>query len=356
MSPRLQRLMLWLQCYSTKLVNIPGKLLFVADALSRCPYPESKIETTDSDPGLMVSTLIQTSPTELKQIQEAADRDPTLQKLSECIQHGWPDRLCDVHPVAEPYFHIRSELYITESFICCGQRLVIPAALQAEVLAKLHQAHCGIVACKGLASQSVYWPSLNKDIVYVVSSYDMCQSNQKSNSQQPLLDRDLPVRPWEKLVVDFFHCQGSTFILVVDYFSKYVEVKRMETTTASSVIMVLKDIFAHFGIPNVLISDQGPPFDSEAFKSFLPQGALFMSQHHPFIPSPTGRWTEQKLAPVFGSSQLLCHPKQWSTLHCRAVNEQEIENFHTNITTKPETALLHCCTSATSRTQTECTA
>uniref|UniRef100_A0A131YJ66 RNA-directed DNA polymerase n=1 Tax=Rhipicephalus appendiculatus TaxID=34631 RepID=A0A131YJ66_RHIAP len=289
MSPRLQRLMLRLQCYSIKLVYVPGKLLSVADALSRSPDPQSKIETADSDPGLMVSTLVQASPIKLKQIQEATDRDPTLQQLSKYIQQGWPERLSDVHPVAKPYFHIRSELYITEGFVCCGQRLAIPAALQAEVLEKLHQAHRGIVACKGLASQSVYWPSLNKDIVNLVSSCDICQSNQKSNPQQPLLDRDVPVRPWEQLAVDFFHCQGNTYILVVDYFSKYVEVKRMETTTASSVIMVLKDIFARFGIPNVLISDQGPPFDSQAFKSFLQQWDIVHEPSSPLYPSSNGQ-------------------------------------------------------------------
>lgn len=64
---------------------ITRKLLSVADALSRCPGPESTIETADSDPVLMVSTVVQVSPTKLKQIQETTDLDPTLQQLTKYI-------------------------------------------------------------------------------------------------------------------------------------------------------------------------------------------------------------------------------------------------------------------------------
>ncbi|XP_064464578.1 uncharacterized protein K02A2.6-like [Ornithodoros turicata] len=289
MSPRLQRLLLRLQGYSIKLVYVPGKQLTVADALSRAPDPASRVQTADADPGLLVSTLVQASPTKLKQIQEATSRDPALQQLAKYIQQGWPEHMADVHPTARPYFHVRSELDVTDGFVCLGQRLVIPADLQADVLRKVHQAHRGIVAFKRLAGESVYWPTLNKDVEDLVSSCIICQSGQKANPHQPLLDRDLPTRPWEKLAVDLFHCQGATYILVVDYFSKYVEVKRMDTTTATSVILFLKDIFARFGIPTVLVSDQGPPFSSESVKTFLQEWDIDHEPSSPGYPRSNGQ-------------------------------------------------------------------
>ena len=105
--------------------------------------------------------------------------------------------------------------------------------------------------------------------------------HQRSTQYEPLLDRELPKRPWEKLGIDFFKLKGVTYLLVIDYFSKYAEVCRMKSTTASALIRILQSIFARFGYPDEIISDQGPPYDSKEFSEFTKQHDIL---HNPSSP------------------------------------------------------------------------
>jgi len=57
---------------------------------------------------------------------------------------------------------------------------------------------------------------------------------------------------------------------VVDYYSKFVEIAHLTSGfTSISVIQHLKSIFARFGIPSLIVSDNGPPFSSLEFKQFM---------------------------------------------------------------------------------------
>nr|XP_050049913.1 uncharacterized protein K02A2.6-like [Dermacentor andersoni] len=68
--------------------------------------------------------------------------------------------------------------------------------------------------------------------------------------------------------MDLFHLNGQTFILVVDYCSRFPEVVTLRSTTAQAVIDALKSIFARHGIPQEVRSDNGPPFSSQEFAAF----------------------------------------------------------------------------------------
>ena len=78
----------------------------------------------------------------------------------------------------------------------------------------------------------------------------------------------LPSYPWECIAADLFELKGTNYPLVVDYFSRFVEVQKLTTTTSSNVITHLKAMFARFGIPATLVTDNGPQFDSEIVKEF----------------------------------------------------------------------------------------
>ena len=89
--------------------------------------------------------------------------------------------------------------------------------------------------------------------------------NTKSIQNELLLQSPLPNHPWEKVTSDLFEFKG---ILVVDYYSRFIEVQKLTSTTSSAVITALKAIFSHHGIPSVLVSDNGPQYTSAEMKSF----------------------------------------------------------------------------------------
>ena len=60
-----------------------------------------------------------------------------------------------------------------------------------------------------------------------------------------------------KVGSDLFELKGVHYLLVVDYFSRFVEVSKMCSTTSTSIILVLKSIFSRYGIPMVFVSDMG---------------------------------------------------------------------------------------------------
>ena len=70
------------------------------------------------------------------------------------------------------------------------------------------------------------------------------------------------------MATDLFQLDGSTYLLAVDYFSRYPEVIELTSTSSKAVISSLKAIFSCHGIPLVLMSDNGPQFDSSDMKQF----------------------------------------------------------------------------------------
>lgn len=77
-------------------------------------------------------------------------------------------------------------------------------------------------------------------------------------------------KPFSRIHIDFFHFAHSTFPLIVDSFSKWIEVEWMRNgTDCEKVLRKLTAYFARFGLPDVLVSDGGPPFNSYNFVDFL---------------------------------------------------------------------------------------
>ena len=78
----------------------------------------------------------------------------------------------------------------------------------------------------------------------------------------------LPAYPWQKIGTDLFALDGTTYLLAVDYFSRYPEVVKLTSTTSQSAINALKSLFSRYGIPEEVVSDNGPQYDSHEFAAF----------------------------------------------------------------------------------------
>lgn len=269
-SPRLQRLLLRLNRYDVKLEYVPGKELLIADALSRAQSTEEIFDDVKyQEATIRINVLTQASQTKWEEIALLTKSDPELQDVVHHIKNGWPDKN-KTRPQAKSYWHCKEELHVTqEGIVCRGQRLVVPTAARKEILEKLHISHKGIVSCKIKAREYFYWPGINSEVENYISKCKICQKYQRSNTQEILFNQDLPERPWQKVACDFFYLKGRQNLLMIDYFSKYVELKPLNSTTAQTVMTVMKSIFATHGIPEELVSDGGPPFSSFSLQKFF---------------------------------------------------------------------------------------
>ncbi|XP_060064739.1 uncharacterized protein K02A2.6-like [Ylistrum balloti] len=148
-----------------------------------------------------------------------------------------------------------------------GSRLVIPSSMRAEVLQKLHEGHQGIVKCRERAKNSVWWPGLSREIEDIVKTCPSCLKH-RIERPEPLMPTDFPDRPWQKLGSDLFYWKGVNYLLVIDYFSRYIEIAKLSSTTSEAIVTHLKSMFARHGIPETIISDNGPQYASSTFQDF----------------------------------------------------------------------------------------
>ena len=83
-----------------------------------------------------------------------------------------------------------------------------------------------------------------------------------------MLSYDVPSGPWSKISVDLFQLDGKHHLVMVDHSSDYFELDSLRSTTASAIIQAMKRNFAHHGIPDECVSDNGPQFDSHKYSRF----------------------------------------------------------------------------------------
>jgi len=83
-----------------------------------------------------------------------------------------------------------------------------------------------------------------------------------------MISHGIPSRPWEKVDCDLFDFEDKHYLVCVDYYSDYFEVDRIFGKKGKEVISRIKSQFARHGIPDHLISDNGPPFSSREFGKF----------------------------------------------------------------------------------------
>ena len=149
-----------------------------------------------------------------------------------------------------------------------NQRIIIPQALRSEVIARLHSSHQGIEACLRKARDRVFWPAMQHDVRNAVLTCQMCAEFQPNNSSMPMQSHEIPDRPWSRVATDLFSLKSKDYIVLVDYYSDYIEVSPLTDTTPSSIIKFLKFQFSRHGIPDVLVSDNGPQYISNEFVQF----------------------------------------------------------------------------------------
>ena len=240
--PRLQRMLLQLQKYSFNLKFKPGKEMVLVDTLSRAYIPkdpaDSSLEEELECAVHLITENIPISDARLDEIKQMTKTDTALAKLMTTIHDGWPEKMSQVPKEIQDYWSFCDELSETEGLILKRGRIVIPSAMRPEILKKLHVSHLGIVKCRERARDIVFWPGMNKAIEEMITKCDTCQEYQPSNSKEPMVKGQIPTKPWE---IDLFSWNGSDYLLIVDYYSRFIEFVRLNDTRAESVISCLRE-------------------------------------------------------------------------------------------------------------------
>ena len=182
-------------------------------------------------------------------------------------------------PVLQPYFSRKQELSVDRYCVLWGLRVVIPEKYRVRLLDDSHQEHHGICRMKSLARGCLWWPRLDAAIVERAQQCHVCVALGKFPSRAPLYPWKWPIHS------DFFEKGKLNFLIVVDAYSKWLEVTPM---TRLKTIEILRSLFALYGIPEEVVSDNGPQLASEEFSQFLKQNGIKFTRVPPYHPASNG--------------------------------------------------------------------
>ena len=260
---RLQQMLLQLQRYDVTVKYQPGKEMLLADALSRCPSRASWEIKLD-----MRVNYIAFSKAWIAKLKETMRKDPILGTVYQLTQQGWPHQRRHTARMARAYWDFRDHLYTDKGLLLMGPRIVIPSCLREEYLQRLHQGHLSATKVQQNACQHLYWPRLDADIAdYTRRCQEYIHWSQPP--KEPLQAHDVPQEPWERIAMDYFYMNGRLYILICDYFSKFPFLFQVKTMSFANLKDHLEELFSVEGIPNEIMSDNGPPFNGKEFSSFL---------------------------------------------------------------------------------------
>ena len=274
--------------YDYEIQYKPGTQQAHADACSRLPLPDIPANIPIPGDTILLINHLDSTPVKATQIGMWTQRDPVLATITKYVLQGsWPSKPPD--DAQRPYFSRRDELSIEGNCLLWGGRVIIPPQGRKLVLEELHVSHPGIERMKRLARSYVWWPGLDSDIEQKVKLCIPCQSNRKMPMSAPMHPWEWPRSPWSRVHIDYIGpFLGKMFLLIVDSHSKWLEVHVTTNATTATTIEKLQTTFAGFGLPDVLVSDNGPAFSSDEFKVFLKQNGIQHILTPPYHPASNG--------------------------------------------------------------------
>ncbi|XP_062556732.1 uncharacterized protein K02A2.6-like [Armigeres subalbatus] len=282
--PRIERWVLRIQSFRFQVVYEPGATN-LADALSRLSmdHPVSFDGEEEGYIRCLVAAAIPNAIT-VKEVEEESIKDSSINDLINALDGGqWSDSVKAFKP-------FESELYRSGNLVLRESRLVIPMALRKRILQLAHESHPGIGTMKRRLRQKVWWPGIDKDVERMIKSCKSCVIVSSLEPHEPLKRTLMPESAWVDLAADFVGPlpSGHNLLVIVDYFSRFIEVIVMKQITAALTVKAFHETFCRFGMPETLKTDNGPQFISEELGKFCKQFGIELRKTTPYWPQANG--------------------------------------------------------------------
>ena len=183
-----------------------------------------------------------------------------------------------------PYWNFREDLSVKDGLVTKDSRLLILSTLHWKVLEQIHDGHLGMEKCLLKAKESVFWPGISDDIQEAVEKCGIFPSCQNQLEMSVKFHHTCGT-PLELI---FFYWNKMDYLVVGDYSSKFLLVRKIPNTSTHLVIKELRMIFIEFGCPLVLKNDSGLCYTSREFHNFLEFYRIHHITSSPHCPQNNG--------------------------------------------------------------------
>ena len=185
--------------------------------------------------------------------------------LKTTVITGWPELREQVPIPIREYWLYRDEISVHNRVLFKNHWIIVPKLLWAEILSRIHSSHLGAESCLRKDRDIVFWPGTSNEIKESAANCQIFVDFQARNPRQPLQTHEIPDRPWSRVAADLFSLRGKNHIVLVDYYSNFLEVSELPDTSDGSVIQFLKEQSIRHGVPDCLVTDNGSQIVSQEF-------------------------------------------------------------------------------------------
>ena len=182
----------------------------------------------------------------------------------------------------QQYWCFRDVITYEEGILYKGIRIIMLQSTRAITLQELHQGHYAVDKMNLQAKEAGYWPGISKYIKATYHKCEICAKFARTQQKEMLQYVETPQAAWEQLGIDTFTLKNTHYLLVVDYFSWFPGIQKLQSLLSTTIIKHLKEIFTEIGIPWCIVSDGSTQFQAQEFKDFMHRWDI---QHR--VTSPT---------------------------------------------------------------------
>ena len=266
-SARLSRWAITLMGFDFEIGYKPGTEIPHADALSRLRFKQREMTPED------VVCYMETNVVDIfvdpvipfDELQRATQAEKLAVDIMKRIKN---ENWAKLSKAERKFASDKEGLCVRDGVIYRFSRPYIPASLRREVVRRAHATHGGVRSTYENVNAASWWPGRYEYVVDYVSKCDTCNkirsTNREANHRWP------EAGPWERVHVDWCYVRNVGEILVlVDAGTNWIEAVPLPDRSTVGIVRTLTPIFARFGVPKVLMSDNAREFSSEVFVNWL---------------------------------------------------------------------------------------
>jgi len=284
-SSKFMRWALKIQDFQPKIRHCPGKLNVVADALSRAPVgqpEEEEIKEVMDPPTNALFSMVATLGSSISREKLVHEQNIDLE-----VKTFMNDLPTNFSVVNNCLYRVNKNNHFLP---------FIPKSLRVEVLSYFHDpphsGHMGFRKTIKRITSRVFWPNMHADIFSYVKTCAICQSTKNPMSKPHGDLKSISTNgPWDMLAIDLMGPLPNTknrncyILVVVDHFSKWVEIFALKNTQAPTICAILQnEIFCRWGTPKNLLSDNATYFRSKNFENMCASWGVkhrYTTPYHP---------------------------------------------------------------------------
>lgn len=322
-----------LQSYQFQPKRIPGNQN-IADAMSRLIDRSQIDEPFDDIDEKHVLYALDAAHMNLSwnTIEIASETDEATSAVRSSLQTGeWPRNL-------RRYETQVKELRTLGSLLFKGDKIVLPCELRRTAIEIAHQGHVGCGSTKKILREYFWWPNMSKEAADFVGKCEACLLVSRKNPPLPLSSRTLPQGSWEILQIDFLTlngCASGHFLVIVDTYSRFLQVIEMKSTNCAATNTALCKAFTIWGLPLIIQTDNGPPFQSQDFTDFWEDKGVRVRKSIPLSAQSNGGVERQNQGIIKSVSAAKTEQRSWREALQEYVHVHNTRKEHSRLGVTP---------------------